>query len=151
VLDLGQEQSVTVNGQVHVLGRLDVSVIRALREFIAQRIGDPFAIAERLQKMGADKETVMAKIREAETIDRQLKCFSMGCPLAKEYLATEEGACCIVLAMLRLKNPMATDCDAFAVIAELGKSAGLQTALDRAQGSLPNGQAPAASQAASPA
>ncbi len=55
---------------------------------MADRIGDPFADAERFLGKLPDAEAVRM-VAEAGDVARQLRGFSLSCPIAAEYLATD--------------------------------------------------------------
>lgn len=129
----GQEQTVIVDGRAYPLGKLRVRVLRAWREWIAERIGDPFADVERFIGRVPEAETAR-QLREAELLRDGLRYFSLGAPVAQRFLNTEEGMTQLVLLLLREKNAKATEDDAGAVVMHWLKEAQAAEAIARAQG-----------------
>jgi hypothetical protein len=123
--NLGKET--TVAGMK--LDRLELSVIEAWRDWIAEREGfDPahpdqfFAELKGLVGILPEEE-IKEAAKQKSAIRNQLKNFSLGCPLAQEYLRTEIGMGNLYLCMLKKHQPNATIDDAFAVLlADGGKS-----------------------------
>lgn len=147
MFDRGQEQQITTpDGQVWTLSRLELRHIRAWRDWIKSQLGDPLAVVERMAAVMED-ESVMPLLREAEGVRRDLESFSLGCLLAQRFMASEEGGAQLVWQLLRPAHPQATLEDAFAVAQVLGKQ--MAEAMDRASGSVPNGEGREASPAPS--
>lgn len=87
----------------------------------------------------------IARLNEHENAQRQLKSFSLACPLAQKYLETEEGWAKFAQLMLQKHHPEMTEADAFDLVVEHPEE--FAKALSAAQGKMPaspkNGQAPA--------
>lgn len=140
----GSETPITLpDGRTFTLGRLEVRHIRALRDFVAAREGDPFELAERFLGKIPQEES-LRMIREAEEIKKQLRCFSLACPLAQKHLATEEGLAFLLLQLLRGHHPQATESEALAVGLYLSQTEETAAVLAAAQGeaSAKNAAAP---------
>lgn len=133
----GQEQTVTTpDGKTWRLARLELRLIREFRDWISQRIGDPFETVDKyIDKLPADQS--MQMIREAESKRDQLRSFSLGCDLAKQALATEEGQAELMRLLLLRHQPKATGEDGLAVVVALGEK--LSDALEKASGDVPEG------------
>lgn len=146
-MNLGQEQDVKIGSRVWIIGRLTSDVIFGFRDWIREQIGDPFALLEKLLPH-LDKSEAMERIKLVESVDRQLKNFSMQSPLAKEFMGTETGAAKLFHLLLKERQPEASMNDAMDVLIELGRQGKVQETLAKAQGSSPgaagNPPAPAA-------
>lgn len=142
MLNFGSEQTIEAAGKSYRLSRLKVKHIRAFRDWVAARVGDPFSLAERM----ADKlpaEQVMTLVREAEEVQRQLDAFTLTCPLGLRYLGTEAGHTEVVRLLLDEHHPQATD-DEVEAVAEVVALRVIEI-LTAAQGDAgPNAEAPAA-------
>jgi len=97
-----------------------VGAILDFRDWITEREGDPFEELERLTPL-MSKEDALVAIRDARAIRDQLRCFSLACPLAKKYLATEIGATHFTMFLLRQNHPDITLEQAFAVDLAIGR------------------------------
>lgn len=148
MLSLGKETTVEALGRTWRLGRLELRVIREFRDWIAAKVGDPFAKVERVLKF-LDKEEGLKRIKEAESIADQLEGFSLQCPLAIQYRQTEEGMAILFRGMLRQHHPDVTDEQAFAVLQAAGEKS--QGIVADAQGNLPNAGQPGTAATQSPA
>lgn len=142
MLKLGEEQEIqTPDGRRWRLSRLELRHVRAFREWVETRIGDPFQVVERfLGKL--DDSQLMPLLKEAEQVKHQLRAFSMGCPLAIEHLGTEEGVTYLVSLLLARHHHPVVEEDAWEVALEVDRRRA--EVLERAQGKLPpNAEAPA--------
>lgn len=148
MLQLGDVQQVTTpDGRQWELSRLELRHIRAFRDWIKSRVGDPYATVDRfLGKIG--DEQLIDMLREAEKVAFQLRNFSMACPLALEHLQTEEGLAFVVGLLLRDRHATHTEADAWQVAQAIERR--LAEVLEKAQGALPNGGSPAEPATASP-
>lgn len=127
------------------VGRVEIRVIRAFRDWIAERLGDPFAAAERwVDKLPPEQAVLM--VREAEQTRDQLASFSLGCPLARRFLATEEGQAVLFQLLLEPAHPDVTEEEAWRVAQALGEKAAevLAKASGEAGAAPKNAQHPAA-------
>lgn len=142
MLQLGKEQVVRVAQKQWKLGRLTEGVINNFRDWISERVGDPYEaplrIAERCSREYADQ-----LFREAKEVDDALKHFSIASPLAQSYLATETGSAKLLHEMMLVNHPDATLDDAMELAVHIGQQK-LATTLERASGTIPDaGKAPA--------
>lgn len=142
MLKLGEEQTIqTPDGREWTLGRLDLKVIRAWREYVQKREGDPFAVVDRYLGKIKD-ELLMPMLKDAEEVKKQLACFGFGSPLSQKYVATEEGLTVLTGLLLKKAHPTASEEDAFAVADAF--SARVAEVLETAGGTVPpNAAAPA--------
>jgi hypothetical protein len=148
MLELGSESVIEMDGKKWILSRFHIGILHAWRDWIAKQIGDPFATVERLAKY-LDKSEMLPRIKDAEAICEQLRGFSMGCPLAKDWLKRESGLAELFKLLLTEHHPNITQGEVFALMCNVGDVDGLEDSLAKVQGSLPNAEAPAA--AVSPA
>lgn len=141
MLQLGKETEVQALGKTWRLGRLEIRVIRELRDWIKEQVGDPFAHLEKyLDKLPADEQ--QRRVKEAAEVLDQLECFTLDSPLAKKWLKTELGAAKLAHLLLTVHQPAITEEEAFAVMQAIGAEK-MSEALDDAGGKLPNAVAPA--------
>jgi len=141
VLSLGKETRIAALGRSWKVGRLELHVIKGFRDWIAERIGDPYEPAMRLLNLVPPAEG-MKLVNEARAVEKQLQCFSMQSALAKEHLATEEGVARLFYLLLQANHPDVSEEEAFQVVQALGVET--QRVLRNAEGSLPNEEVPAA-------
>jgi hypothetical protein len=112
MITLTTEQTVTLpNGKTFTLSRLSPAALRGWKDWIANRVGDPFELVTHFLGKIPESET-LRQLREGEELRDQLKFFSLSCPLARKMIATEEGAAALVLLLLQGKHPNATEDDA---------------------------------------
>lgn len=139
----GAEQQIDLDdGRAFTIGRLEVRHLRAFKEWVAQQEGDPFEVVEKFLGRVPEAES-LRQLKEAEQVRDCLKHFSLACPLAQRYLATEEGGARFLRPLLRpAGGKEATEDDALAVYLHMARR-GLAEALERAQGEGPAGNAPA--------
>lgn len=142
MLSLGQESTVEALGRTWRLSRLELRVIREFRDWIKQREGDPFARCDGkwFDKLPAEEQ--VRRVKEAESVAEQLRCFTLQCELAKKWTATEEGIGKLGQLMLREYQPGVTEEQAFAIFQEVGGQ--MQKAMAEAAGEMPLGNAAAA-------
>jgi hypothetical protein len=142
MLKLGEEQIIeTADGRSWRLGRLELRVVRAFRDWISHRVGDPFAIVERfLGKIG--DAALMPYFKEAQDVRDDLTGFSLATKTAGRFLATEEGMAKLVALLLEPAHGKVSEEDAFLVAQAVATK--LEAVLSTASGSVPNAQAPAA-------
>lgn len=143
MLKLGEEQVIqTPDGREWTLSRMELKVIRAWREYVQKREGDPFTIVDRYLGRVKD-ELLMPLLKDGEEVKHQLACFSLGCPLSQRHIATEEGLSYLVGLLLKKAHPQATEEDAYAVADAVNRR--LAEVLETAGGEVPpNAAAPAA-------
>ena len=135
MLKLGEQQTVvTPDGKAWTLGRLELRIVRAWKEYVAGQVGDPFEVVERFVGKVADSHLVVM-LKEAEAVRDQLRCFSMGCMLSQKYLGTEEGLTHFVGLLLRKAHPKVTEEDTYSVALEVNRQ--LEEVLKKAAGELP--------------
>lgn len=144
MLNLGQEQTVKTSERAWRLSRLEIPILHGFRDYIAEKIGDPFARAEKVIKMLPASEA-RARILEAEAVQDQLEGFSLTCPLAQRFMKTEEGMSRLVRLLLLKHQPEATDNDGLQILLQIGMEEAAKV-VQNAEGRLPNGHAPAAKQ-----
>jgi hypothetical protein len=142
-MDLGQETAVTVKDKVWVLGRFTMGVLEGFRDYVREQEGDPLDGLDMLVKSLPPAEAI-AMVSEAKERKRQLRAFTLACPVAQEHLKTEFGGTKIIHLLLLEKQPKATMTDAFEVLIG-GGGEKLAEILQRAQGevAVKNGQGPA--------
>jgi hypothetical protein len=133
----GKEASVTVNGKVWRLGRLDVDAIDEFMAWVREQVGDPFELVERFMGKIPQEESVR-QLREAEEVAKQLKALSVQTPLAQQYVSTARGSAKLFQILLRTHHPDATESQAFLVAQALGEE-GARKALQKAEGEFPRG------------
>lgn len=122
MLSLGKETSIHADGKSWIIGRLTVGVIKSFRDWVAEQIGDPFEIVERfIDKLPPAEATRL--LQESREIRDQLASFSLQCPLAKRFLATEAGMARLVMSLLHAHHPHVTESEAFGVMLALGEEA----------------------------
>lgn len=108
-------------------------MLRALKDWITEGVGDPFETVERYLGRVPEAETVR-QLKEAEDIRDQLRFFSLACPLAQRAMATEEGAAKLFHLLLLEKDPKATEEDAFEVATHLNQEEQAAAVVAAAQG-----------------
>lgn len=138
----GQERAITTpDGREWTLGRLEVRLVRAFGVWVAKQEGDPFMYVERY--LGKISEAaIMPYFKEAEDTARQLKAFSLACPVARKHLSREEGVAEFYRLLLSAKHPSVTEEDALYVA--INDKASLAEAIEHAEGSPPKNAAPPA-------
>jgi hypothetical protein len=132
----GVEQTISLpDGRVFTLGRLTVGVLRSWRDWIANRVGDPFAYVEKWLGKIPEAES-LRQLREAEEVRDQLRYFSLGAPLAARMLGTEEGGAQLLYLLLKAsgKHPNATEDDGLALVLHLAAQQQLGPTLLLAEG-----------------
>lgn len=139
MLELGKEQVVTAGGKRWTLSRLTVAAIHGWRDWVAGQVGDPFADLERFADRLSPQD-FKAEFDAARLVKQELQNFSLSCPLARKFLASELGVSALFHQLLLPAHPDATPDDAFAVVQVLG--AGAAKALAAAAGNV-SGNAPA--------
>ncbi len=137
MLELGKAQTLTVGDKAWTLSKLGIPVIRGLRDYIVERIGDPFAKIDRVLKW-LPVEEIQIRVKQAEQIAEQLESFSLQTPLAQRFLATEEGMARVFKLLLLPCHPDATDADGMAILMHLGAQEAAKV-MQKAEGTLPNG------------
>ncbi len=139
----GVEQTISLpSGQEFTLGRLSVAVLRTWRDWVANRVGDPFELVERFLGKIPEAESVR-QLRAAEDLRDQLRYFNLGTPLAMKMLATEEGGAVLFKLLLQIRQPAATDDDGLAVAMHLIRTEATAATLARAEGTEGNARAAA--------
>lgn len=143
MFDPGRITTVTVEGKIWKIGRLERSVIFAFRDWLREQIGDPFAVVDRLKAVVPIAD-LMERVKEAEGVARDLAHFSLGTATAKTWLHTEIGMSKLIHLLILPHHPDATEDDAFRVLAALGSDE-LGKTIARAAGEAPggNGSVPA--------
>ena len=136
MLKLGKETRVNSQGQTWTIGRPELKVIREFRDWIADNLPDPMSIGEKFFNMLPQGEQ-LARVKEAEDARMQLRCFTLQSPLAKKYMAMEEGAAKLFQLLLQKHHPDVTTEQAFAVLQDLEPELGKILADGR--GELPGG------------
>ncbi len=116
--------------------------IRAFRDWIAERIGDPFATVERFLPRLPSSDA-MKMIKEAEVVRDDLQSFGLGTALFQRFIKTEEGASFLIKQMLEKHHGGATIDDALAIAMALGEQK-MSEVLVKAAGSVPNAEGAAA-------
>ena len=141
MFDPGRNTEVTVEGKRWTVGRLTRSVIFAFRDWCREQTGDPFAHLDRLKGL-LPPEELLARVKAAEAVAKDLAQFSLGTATAKAYLATELGLSKLVHLLLVEHHPSATEDDAFRIMTALGAERAAE-ALVASAGEVPggNGQA----------
>lgn len=142
MLHLGREVTVKALGREWTLSRASLGLVRAFRDWVKGREADPpgylGGLPEEYFRL-LPKEEQLERVKRAESVNKQLRGFTLGCPLAKEHLGTEEGAAAFLRLLLLEHHPDVTDEIAFAVAVEAGEQ--LQGAFQEANGKLPGGGA----------
>jgi len=118
------------------VSRLELRLVRELRDWIEVKV------KRKLERIGRffdrlTSEDQLAHLRWESSIADQMDSFSIGCPLAREYLATEEGMAYFGRLMLTEHHPDISEDQAFAVWMELAESGRSDQVLADAQGRLP--------------
>jgi hypothetical protein len=113
----------TAGGRELWLGPLAVGHVLGFRDWLRDQVGDPFARLDApwFDKLPVDEQ--LRRVKAAEDTDEQLRKFSIICPLAQEWLATEAGAATFYQLLLQSHHPDATLDEALQVAAVLGKQA----------------------------
>jgi hypothetical protein len=139
MLNTGTDTTIHALGEEFIVSKLHLlKVTREYCEWIKDRLPNPVEdIGEQYFKLLPPEEQ-LARIKEAEKIKRQLKCFTLTCDLAKEYLSTEEGAAKFLQLLLVHHHPDMTVEKAFQIAMDAGE-AEIQRAFSRAQGSVASG------------
>ena len=112
-----------------------VDVILRFRDWIAEQVGDPFEGLDVLVGY-LPKEEMVAFIKQGRSLREQLKCFSLRCELAQNYLHTEIGGLKFTELILRDAYPDMTDKEVQAVTIAYGERL---AAMSESEG---NGQSP---------
>ena len=139
MIHFGEEQTIQVGDKAYRLSRWKLRHMRAFRDWIAERIGDPFAHLDRL----IDKvpvELAREEIRRAEEVRDQLQAFSLASPLAQKHLLTEEGLYRVAALLLGEHHPDASEEDTWNVAMAIAYR--LSDTLTKASGQIPNEDAP---------
>jgi hypothetical protein len=118
VLKLGKETTVNALGKTWTIDRPELKVIRGFRDWIEEQLPDPMAIGEKYFAMLPPEEQ-LRRVKEAEDAKHQLKCFTLQSPLAKQYMAMEEGAAKLTQLLLQKHHPDVTVEEAFMVLQEI--------------------------------
>jgi hypothetical protein len=139
MLNTGSETTVQALGQSWTISKLHL--LKVTREFclwVRDRLPDPIGdIGEKYFNLLPPEEQT-ARVKAAESIKRQLKCFTLGCDLAREYMTTEEGAAKFLQLLLLHHHPDMTVEKAFEIAMDAGEGV-IQQALSRAQGDVGSG------------
>lgn len=135
MLQVGIETRVPALGREWIFSRVEMRLIEEFRDWIASRIGDPFAAVERFAGKLPDDQ-VIALFREAEAVRDGLASFSIGNALSQRFISTELGAARITYLLLRTAHQDITPETAFQVFLAIG-SEKLSEALRRGMG-VPN-------------
>ncbi len=139
MFQLGKETTVKVGNKSYTFSRLEKSIVEEWRDWIKEQIGDPFEIADKyLEKLPPEQAREL--IAEAQGVARQLKGFSMGCPLAQQWLQSELGMGQLAYLLLKPKHPAITEDEAFAVMVDLGNQ--MAEVIAKANGKLPEKNSP---------
>mgnify|MGYP001582727139 CR=1 FL=1 len=139
----GKQQDIRLaDGRFARLGKLRLSVLRAFRDWVAEKAGDPFETVERWIDRVPAEETVR-QLKEAEDVRDQLRFFSLACPLAARLLGTEEGLAKLLHLLMLERDAKAREEDAFEAVLAINEEAMTEQVLARAQGteSSSSGQA----------
>lgn len=139
MINLGSEQAVEAAGKSYRLGKLKLRHIRAFRDWVAARVGDPFATAERFVDRLPPAEA-MTLVKEAEQLKRELEGFRMLCPLGQRFLFTEEGMAFVTGLLLEEHHSGVGEDEVQAVADELAGR--VVEALAKAMGESPNAGGP---------
>ena len=145
MFQFGKETTVTAGGKKYTLSRLERRIVEEFRDWVREQEGDPFAAAKELLPH-LDPATAKQLIADADATKKQLRAFSIGCPLAQKYLGTELGLAELVYLLLRDKQPDVTREEAFALVLEAG-AAEVAKKLKETSGEAPgakNAEPPAA-------
>lgn len=135
----GKETKIKALGKEWTLGRTTVAIIEAVRDAIAERIGDPFVNLERFApKLPPEKAFELFK--EADAIAKQLQMFSLDCPIAEQFLETELGCAEYVRLLLQAHHADSTADTAMAILEHLGAEK-VRKAAQQTQGRGPAGNA----------
>lgn len=141
MIEFGSEQAIEANGRTYRLDKLRLKQIRRFREWVQERVGDPFATAERFVDRLPAAEA-MSLVRRAEKVAEDLAAFSMVNETAQRHLLTEEGLT-LVAAMLLERHHPGLDEDEVTGVAEV-LAGRVLAILEKAMGRVPNGEGGAA-------
>jgi len=120
VLEFGRTQTVPLNGKQWTISRLTWGIIQKFKKYVSDLVGDPFAKIDNKYFDLFAKEEQLALLKEARETEEDLKCFSLQCPLAKKYMAREEGIAVFGQLMLLESHPDVTLDQAFDVWMAVG-------------------------------
>lgn len=121
MFDLEKEVRVEAGGKTWTLGKWTVGMTLDLRDWVKEVMGDPFeALDKYIDRLPPDE--AMKELQEAKSIQRQLRNFTLECPLAREILKQTSGLLKLVHLRMLTHHPEATADDAFALaMAEGGR------------------------------
>lgn len=139
MLDLGKASPVKALGAEWKVGPFTLDTLEAFRDWIAEQEGDPFLELETkwFDRLPPDEQ--VKRITRAEDIKRQLKRFTLQCPLAREWMTNERGAVHFLYLLLKPNHPNITQKQVFCIAQEAGPA--LKAAVDSAVGVPPVGNA----------
>lgn len=135
MVDFGKETTFTALGKRWTFGRLELRAIEEIRDWIAEQVGDPFALVDRfIDKV--PREDGLKMLAEAKAVADDLRNFSLQSDLAKKWIGTERGAAVLVASLLRANHPDIDHATAFLILQEIG-AAELEKAVNRGTGKVP--------------
>lgn len=132
-MNLGSETKVKALGKEWTFSRLELRVIEKFRDWIEEQIGDPFAKADRYVNV-LPPEEAKAMIKEAEEVQRNLRCFNLHTEFAQQWMGTPSGMGNLVAFMLEDHHPEVNADLAFRIVIDMGDDQ-LQKILKKAEGS----------------
>lgn len=171
---LGQETEITLkdekgtplkdkDGKVrkYCFGRIGLPLLLKFAEWVAEKVGDPFAEASRLleaverQPEGKFKDALAAEYfaerNQAKAVAEQLKFFDIACPLAHRALGCQDGQSKLCHLLLQAAHPDIMEEEAFEVFQLIGQDE-LARVTQRGMGKAEkNGVRPAAPESGVPA
>lgn len=143
MLRLGKVSEAQALGKTWKVSRLELRIVRAFRDWISDRVKRKFDRVDKYFDKLPPEEQVAHQRLESATYD-QLDSFSITCPLAQDYLRTEEGMAHFAWLLLREHHPDVTEDEALSVWLELADAGQTQEILVNAQGRLPSSGNPVA-------
>lgn len=115
----GRPFQVNALGKTWTLGRITLALVRGFRDWIKEQLPDPVGPVGKIFDKLPEEEQIR-RVKEAERIGNELKCFSMQSQLAQDYLRKEEGQAKWAQLWLSEHHPEIDEVTAFSVFIEAG-------------------------------
>lgn len=143
-MSLGKETEIQALGKTWRVGRMTLGIIEAWFDWVASRVGDPYAVAKSMIK-DLSREDATELLKQAKKTKQQLDSLDLNGEIAEMFLSTPSGVTRMFMLLLKQHHPEMDADTAFAILGELDPSKTAE-ALKRAAGKTPekNEQPPAA-------
>jgi len=115
----GRPFQIRALGKVWTLSRISLVMVRTFRDWIKNQLSDPLGPVAKIFDLLPVEEQI-ARVKDAERIGNELRCFSMQSKLAQEYLHKEEGQAMWAKLWLQEHHPDIDEVTAFAIFIDAG-------------------------------